>query len=689
MKNRLSTASSPYLLQHANQPVHWQSWTDEPFEEAKRRDCPVFLSIGYATCHWCHVMAHESFDDPDVARILNSDFVSVKVDREEFPDLDRAAMQVCQMVHGRGGWPLHLILTPGKQPFFAATYLPKRSRFGQPGLIETLQSLSDHWKKERKRVLKAAEAIESGYRSLIDPEPGDKIDPKRIRQAIRSGGDSFDPTYGGFGDAPKFPMGHSLLCFLEAGTTQSDSALRVRALFTIEQIVRGGITDQLEGGIHRYATDREWRLPHFEKMLYDQAIWLLTVSEAYRHHASPLLLQNLERTIDYLERRLCSPEGAFYCGEDADSDGEEGSFYLWRVEETESSLNDKQLELFLQTYNVSRKGNIVPEGQPSPDGRNVLYRTPLPPYNDEDPPIHPAFPSPPWEDTLRTIRSQRTRPDLDDKILTDWNALAVAGLARSGAITGRPEWIERACRVARTLQRLLKNENGQWLHRYRNDHAGIAATSNDYASLLWAWLELYKATFDPMWLQEGLQLAEEWVENFSDHQTGAFYLCRNGNDPLFEKQKPLDDGALPSCNSIATHQLIHLGILTGNPEWLNRAHQILEWASGAAFKWPGGHLHTLHALSLIHERHPLVVVTGEENADETKKMIRYIHQSPGPARWASLLTPDRREAMTQLAPWMESLPRTKDTTAWICYQTHCEEKITDSDQLRERLKRMG
>ncbi|MEX0594150.1 MAG: thioredoxin domain-containing protein [Balneolaceae bacterium] len=685
MKNRLSNASSPYLLQHADQPVHWQSWGKKPFEEAKRRDCPVFLSIGYATCHWCHVMAHESFDDPEVARILNAGFVSVKVDREEYPDLDRAAMQVCLMIHGQGGWPLHLVLTPENRPFFAAMYLPKESRFGQKGLLDTLQSLSEQWENDRERIQRATEAIEAGYRSLNNPVPGDGLDPKQTRQTLQAGFESFDSRFGGLGEAPKFPMGHSLLCQMEAGSVRSDSPSLNRALFTIEQILRGGITDQLEGGIHRYSTDRAWRLPHFEKMLYDQALWLMAVSEAYRHHPSPLYLQNLERTIDYLETRLRSPEGAFYCGEDADSEGEEGTYYFWRPSESEPSLSDKQLDSFLKTYNVSHKGNIIPDGRDEPDGRNVLYRSPLPPCNDDPPSLHPPFPTPDWEKTLRALRSRRTRPTLDDKILTDWNALTVAALARSGAVAGRPEWIGRARRVAYALQRHLKDTNGRWMHRYRDGHAGIEATSNDYASLVWGWLELYRATFDPVWLQEALQLANEWVMNFSDTDTGAFYLCRDGIDPLFEKQKPLDDGALPSCNSMAVHQMIHLGMLTGDSDWLNRADRILKWASGAVLNGPSGHLHTLHALSLTQERHPLVVITGEENSEPAKQMIRHIQQAPGPSRWAALLSSNRREAMIHLAPWMASLPRTKSTTAWICYQTHCEEKITDPDQLLERL----
>jgi uncharacterized protein YyaL (SSP411 family) len=552
---------SPYLLQHSHNPVDWYPWGAEAFETAERLDRPIFLSIGYSSCHWCHVMERECFEDPDVARMMNDWFINIKVDREERPDVDSLYMKVCQMMTGGGGWPLTILMTPERVPFWAGTYLPKSSRQGMPGMIDLLPAVNRTWKERREDIkgvtVKVMEMLDSFER---DPTEGDVFG--LVDLTLKHMSEDFEPRYGGFDGERKFPSPHKLLFLLRFFREKKDQAALDMAVKTMDNLVRGGIRDHLGGGFHRYSTDHRWHLPHFEKMLYDQALVLMALAEAYAVTGDREYRQAGSDLIGYVKSVLTSHEGGFFSSEDADSEGREGAFYLWRFEELSSLLSADDLARFKELYDVWDSGNFRDEATRTRSGLNVLHRTvTLREYassRGSDPEEIYA-----WDEKirneLRAHRENRPRPALDDKVLTDWNALMVVALCMAHRYLGRNDVLALASDALEFLEgRMVKD--GVLYHSYRQGEVGTPSLLDDHACLAWAHLEMYYETMKKTHLERCLGLVEEMMVLFLDREDGGFYLSRDDPD-LLMRMKDLYDGASPSGNSIAYYVLVQLAAL--------------------------------------------------------------------------------------------------------------------------------
>ncbi|MCG7844267.1 MAG: thioredoxin domain-containing protein [Methanomassiliicoccales archaeon] len=559
--NRLTGELSPYLLQHAKNPVDWFPWGDEAFDTAKELNRPLFLSIGYSSCHWCHVMERESFENEDVARILNQSFVSIKVDREERPDVDSLYMKVCQMMTGGGGWPLTIIMTPERVPFWAGTYLPRTSRQGMTGLLDLLPAIDKAWKEGRDEikgvVVNILEMLDSFER---DPEEGD-VSPLPAL-ALEKLKEDYEPKYGGFDGERKFPTPHKLLFLMRYWREFKEQSALDMALHTLDGILKGGIRDFIGGGFHRYSTDPRWHIPHFEKMLYDQALILMALSEAYAITAKGEYRQAAEELIAYVGRRLTSPEGGFYSSEDADTGGVEGSSYVWTFEELSSILTPEDLSKFKEIYDLWESGNYRDEATKMKTGNNVLhlssYVSELAVKKGLDPESLVL-----WDVTvrekLRAKRDERPTPALDDKVLTDWNGMMVVALCMAHRYLGSENALGMAERALDFLEQHLV-VGGRLHHNCRQGSVGLPSFLDDHACLAWAHLEFYYLTLKGEHLERALDLIEDMMSLFVDKEEGGFYLSRK--DPtLLVRMKDLYDGAVPSGNSIAYYVMVQLATM--------------------------------------------------------------------------------------------------------------------------------
>ncbi|AMV72747.1 thioredoxin domain-containing protein [Desulfuromonas carbonis] len=584
--NRLAREKSPYLLQHADNPVDWHPWSEAAFTRARAEEKPVFLSIGYSTCHWCHVMAHESFEDEEVAALLNRHFVAIKVDREERPDIDATYMAACQMMTGSGGWPLTVILDPERQPFFAGTYFPPRSRPGVLGLIPLLEKIVELWQGQRQRVLATGTQLavslrQRNSRSAPDKQPGGQP----LRQALQLYRQTFDATHAGFGAAPKFPAPHNLSLLLRLGARFASEDAEEMAVATLLALRRGGIYDQLGFGLHRYAVDARWLVPHFEKMLYDQALLILAANEAWQVRRDPALAQIAIETAAYLLRDLQHREGGFYCGEDADSEGEEGAFYLWTPAQVHAVLGDDRAELFCRHFDISAAGNF--EGRSIP---NLLGRhSPPDPVTAEQ--LEQA------RIALLAARTRRLRPHLDRKLLTGWNGLAIAALAKAGAALGRPDLVAAARAAADFVRGHLRTATGRLLRRWCDGEAAIPAFLEDYAFFCWGLLELHQAQLLAEDLQLALELATAMEDLFGDGEGGLFDIGRDAEEVL-GRGRSLQDGAIPSGTSVAIGVLLRLGRVSGQRELTARGLKLLALSLPEIERYPAAYAQALCALDV-------------------------------------------------------------------------------------------
>lgn len=550
--NRLGSEKSPYLLQHAGNPVDWWPWCPEAFEQARHEDKPVFLSIGYATCHWCHVMEKESFENEEVAAFLNAHFISVKVDREERPDIDALYMNACILMTGGGGWPLNVVLTPDKKPFYAATYIPRNPSRGHPGIIPLLMRIVVFWKQDRAKIEENGDLI---CRHLKESEwQGDISSPisdEPLFLALQHYAHDFDSENGGFGGAPKFPMPHNLMLLLRLHERYGDENALAMVSKTLKSIRSGGIYDQLGFGIHRYAVDGAWQVPHFEKMLYDQALFVLACLETCQATGDRVFGEMAADTLDYVKTCLCHPDGAFYCGEDADSEGAEGTFYLWDKAEILSLLDQEDGERFCRLTGVSDGGNF--------EGRNILHLAENVSRSEEDDRFLECC-----RKKLLAARSRRIRPFLDDKILTSWNGLMIAAFAKAGAVLGENRFIVTARRAADfILQNLYDKENARLLRRWREGTAAVPGFLEDYSFFCWGLLELYMACLDSAHLDKTRELVLEMTTLFGDGK-GGFFDTGSDKETILTRGRNLRDGALPSGTSVAILNLLRLGELCGD-----------------------------------------------------------------------------------------------------------------------------
>ena len=687
MANRLAGEKSPYLLQHAGNPVDWYPWGEEAFAAARELDRPVFLSIGYATCHWCHVMERESFEDPEVARLLNDTFINVKVDREERPDIDGIYMTVAQMTTGRGGWPLTIVMTPDRLPFLAATYIPREDRHGRLGMLNLIPRIRSAWEEDRAALLESGVSIQRHLEAMANADlSGRSLGADTLRQGFRELAEQYDRQFGGFGAAPKFPTPHRLLFLLRHWNRTGVDAAREMVDHTLNALRDGGVFDQVGFGFHRYSTDREWRLPHFEKMLYDQAMLMLAYSEAFEATGAAEQLAVAGEIARYVTRELRSPEGAFYSAEDADSEGEEGRYYVWSMSEIREVLGPGDFELASSAWGLAEEGNYRDEATGEVTGLNVLRRAASPDALAARLQVEREAVAERLErarELLFERRSSRERPLLDDKVLTDWNGLMIAALARTGRVSGEPDQVAAAREAAAFIDRTMWRD-GSLLHRYRDDEAALAGNLDDYAFLGWGELELYRATFDPAHLERALRLADGMLEKFADLERGGFYFSPEGRSDLLVRRREVQDGAIPSGNSVALLNLLRLARLTGRAEYEQAAADTAAAFSRQIAAQPSAFTFFLVALDLAVGPSEELVIVGEPGAGDTRALLEVASEGFHPRRSVLLKPPgEAGRAISRLAPYTLNFELVDGrASAWLCRDFTCEMPVSDAADLR-------
>ncbi len=690
--NRLIREKSPYLLQHAYNPVAWYPWGEEAFEKSRREQKPILLSIGYSTCHWCHVMERESFERAEIAELMNRWFVSIKVDREEYPDLDQVYMHAVTAMTGQGGWPLTVFLTPDLKPFFGGTYFPPERRGPLPGMSELLPAVAEAWASKREEVVRSAEQLtEELRRRLSHGTPQGTLTVQTLDEAFQQAAMSFDPSSGGFGGAPKFPRSHELSFLLHYwARTKRDSALDMVAV-TLDHLARGGIHDHLGGGFHRYSTDAQWLVPHFEKMLYDQALLARTYLEAYRVTRRPRYAEVARGIFEYVLRDLTDPAGGFYAAEDADSEGVEGKFYVWTPEEVTEVLGQEDGELFCRFYGVTPEGNFSDPHHPVVGTRQSVLHI-AQPLEDvatlkgrEAAPLDARLVS--GGAKLLAARSQRVRPHRDDKILTSWNGLMIGAFAYGAATLDEPRYLQAARRAADFLLGHLMDEGGL-LRRYRDGEARYPGTLEDYAFFSYGLLELYEAGFEPRDLGRAKELAEQMVQRFLDERAGGFFVRSRQEPPLITPLKDTYDGATPSGNSMAALVLLRLGHVTGEERLAAHGRQALETFAGLVRQGPLGFPQMLiawdDALGPLRE----IVIAAAPSDPHAQPLLRVLRERFLP-RSALVLHPPgpERRAIEALVPFIQGQgPLRGVPTAYVCEGFQCRLPTTDPEILRRQLE---
>jgi len=676
--NRLIFEKSPYLLLHAENPIDWYAWGEEAFERARRENKPVFLSIGYSTCHWCHVMEEESFGSREVADILNQHFISIKVDREERPDVDQVYMAVSQIMTGRGGWPLTILMTPEKKPFFAGTYLPREARLGSMGLVNLLQKVVSLWEEERDEVLQSAAAITAALQQVEKSESGEIPDRGVFTAAYDAIAESFDEEHGGFGDAPKFPMPHVYRFLLRYSRRSGEEHAVEMVDRSLRALRRGGIFDQLGYGFHRYSTDREFLVPHFEKMLYDQALLATAYVEAYQATGRAELADAAREIFTYVLRDMTAPEGGFYSAEDADSEGEEGKFYVWSKDEIVKVIGGREGKKFVEAFNVREGGNYRDEASGERTGMNILHLK-----NDPDRKggIEKS------RDLLFRHRRHRVPPLKDDKILTSWNGLMIAALAQGSVILGEEEYARAAEKAADFVLGNLKDGEGRLMRRYRGGEAAYTGYLDDYAFFVGGLLDLYEATFTTRYLKEAVALNGLMKDLFWDGEEGGYLYTGKGNEKLIASVKESYDGALPSGNSMALMNLLRLSRLTGDTGLEETAQQLVRAFAGELRRSGRGHTMMLTALDFLHGPVKEIVVVGRRDGDDTAALLKEIRRGFVPNKVVLLRPPgEEAEQVSSLAPYTREMSmRSGKAAVYLCENFTCRAPITDPGALRDAL----
>lgn len=665
--NRLKGEKSPYLLQHAHNPVHWYPWCEEAWQEARQQNKPVFLSIGYATCHWCHVMAEESFEDEEVADLLNREFVSIKVDREERPDVDAVYMAVCQALTGSGGWPLTILMTSEQKPFYAGTYLPKHTRYGAVGLIELLKEVARQWKESPSKLVEVGQKVADFF---AQPQSADSQEPTKalFQGAMQNYRGSLDVDFGGFGGAPKFPTPHNLVFLLRYAHLAGDKVAGKMAEKTLESMARGGLFDHIGGGFSRYSTDVQWLVPHFEKMLYDNALLVLAYLEAFESTGRVYYKNIVKRTLDYVLRELRHPKGGFYCGQDADSGGGEGLYYLWTPEEVKNVLGEETGQQFCKRYDITQQGNF--EGKTIPNLiKNETYDQDSPEDRDQ-------------RAKLYAYRLNRMPLRVDDKVLTSWNALMIAALAKSGKILGEPSYFKAAQEAQQFIEENLMDASGRLLVRWREEEAAYSGHLEDYSYYAFSLLHLYEATMDATYLEKAVDIAHKMQELFEDRKVGGYFFYAEDAEQLLSRPKECYDGALPSGNSMAALVLGRLFHLTGETIWQEAWQRQLSFLAGQMERYPAGFSCAL--LSLLEALYPtkeLVAVT--ENEESLAPLLARLGREYHPNLFSLAKTAGNAKTLTNLAPFTAAylIPQT-GVGYYLCQGGSCMAPVYALEELK-------
>jgi len=671
--NSLINEKSPYLLQHAYNPVNWHPWGTEAFEKARAENKPVFLSIGYSTCHWCHVMERESFEDPEVADILNRSFVSVKVDREERPDIDSIYMTYCQAMTGSGGWPLSIFMTPEKKPFFSGSYFPKERMLGSPGLLDILLEIEKLWKTDRMRLEEASSQLHIEMSKLKQGGKQGEVKDDAVRSAFRMLRDHYESNFGGFSERPKFPSPHNLLFLMRYFHRTGNAEALEMVENTILSMYRGGIFDHIGFGFSRYSTDPMWLVPHFEKMLYDNALLAIVYTEAFQLTGRQLYREIAEKVLEYALRDMKGDDGGFCSAEDADSEGEEGRFYIWTREEISAILGDEDAGIFSEHYGITPAGNF--------NGGNIpnLLKADLEGAGS-DPKVKVRLEE--MRQKLFEAREKRVRPFRDDKVLTAWNGLMIAALFYAGRVFGKSKYSEAAEETVLFLGSRLKRTDGRLLARYRDGEASNPGLLDDYAFLVWGMLEAYAATFKASYLEEAVRMTDAMIELFWDDADGGFFLVGRDGETLILRPKEFYDGALPSGNSAAAMNMARLDWLTGSGRYKGYIGRLFGAASGIMNKSPFACTHLMSAY-MVHSNAPLeITIAGRRGELAAEEMIRVCSGSYQP--FASVVFNDGSSEVKALVPRTEGQVTAEGTAAaYVCRNFSCSPPAGNPEELRE------
>ena len=643
MSNRLAHETSPYLLQHKDNPVAWEPWDEDALRRAREEDRPILVSIGYSSCHWCHVMERESFEDADVAEYMNEHFVCIKVDREERPDVDAIYMEACQAMTGQGGWPLNVFLTPDQAPFYAGTYFPPAPHRGMPSWRQLLEAIVDAWTERREEIRAGAPRIVERLQGAARLQPSTEImDSRLLDQAVAGLRQAFDPQFGGFGGAPKFPQASALEFLLRRGDTDVTRT-------TLTAMASGGIYDQVGGGFARYSVDAHWLVPHFEKMLYDNALLARAYLHGWQVTRDALFRTVCEETLDWALREMRGPEGGFYSALDADSEGVEGKFYVWSLDEIRALVGDGAVEWF----GVTAEGNF--------EGTNILTR------GAGDPPAE----LPEWRSALYDARKQRVWPGLDDKRLCSWNALMISALAEAGAVLERQDYVDAARAAAEFVLTELRDGSGRLLRTWKDGEGRLNAYLEDHAYVVEALLTLYEATWEPRWFTEGRALADMLIERFADAERGGFYDTAHDHEQLVARRKSLEDNPIPSGNSSAAFGLLRLAALTGERSYEQQAVGVFRLLHEIAGRHPQAFAHLLQALDFHFASVKEVAIVGPD-ADALARVVR------GRFRPHVVLAGGEPDGV----PLMEGR---EAPGAYVCENFACKRPVTEPAELEELL----
>ncbi|MBI5150330.1 MAG: thioredoxin domain-containing protein [Candidatus Omnitrophica bacterium] len=710
--NRLIHEKSPYLLQHADNPVDWYPWGPEAFEKAKREDKPIFLSIGYSSCHWCHVMEEESFENEEVAKLINAYFVPIKVDREERPDIDQVYMPAVMAISGQGGWPLTAFLTPDQKPFWGGTYFPPYAKWGAPGLVDVLTSIHEAWQNNPSRLVQSSLTLTAMLQVRTPQKEQQEV---AVESILSKGFEQFsamyDPSFGGFGTAPKFPSSHNLSFLLRYAKRVPDKMALTMATHTLKQMANGGIYDHLGGGFHRYSTDQVWQTPHFEKMLYDQAMLIKTYAEAYQVTHEAGYAKVVRETCDYVLRDMQHPRGGFYSAEDADSldpgkekpsaksgkehKKREGAFYLWRYEEIVRLLGREDAEILNYYFGVQSNGNVQNDVHGEFTGKNIFYAA----RTLEETAQH--FQKTPEEvekvlqrgrRKLGEHRRKRPRPFLDDKILTHWNGLMISSLALASQALGEPKYRTAAPKAADFILQHLQDSDGRLRHRYRDGQSAVMGTLDDYAFFIHGLIDLYEATFDAVYLRQARELAEQMIRLFWDHSEGGFYLTAEDAETLLFRSKEVYDGAIPSGNSLAALDLVRFYHITLDESLREKFEKLLEIFSSEISRNPAAHAQMLIALDFMAGNPREIVIAGKQGDPRISALLSGIHGAFIPNKVVIFNPfPEDNTAIREVAPFIENQVSLQgDPTVYVCENHVCQRpvRISQPEQVGEILKRL-
>jgi uncharacterized protein len=677
--NHLINETSPYLLQHAHNPVDWYSWGDEAFQKAKSQNRPILLSIGYSACHWCHVMERESFEDEKIAALMNDLFVNIKVDREERPDLDEIYMNAVQMLTGRGGWPMTVFLTPEGKPFYGGTYFPPEDRYGVPGFPKILQGVANAYREKPQDVERSVEQILAALQRMsLSTESQQLFSSDIIGQSAEQLAQAYDTDHGGLGKAPKFPNVGVYELFLRHYHHSKGSRFLEMVTHTLTKMAQGGIYDHLGGGFHRYSVDEKWLVPHFEKMLYDNAQLVRIYAQVYCVTAEPLFKQVVDATMNYLMREMLHTEGGFYSTQDADSEGEEGKFFVWTEAEITRLLGEETSEIFCRIYDVSEEGNFEEKNILHPiltlEQASKFFRRDL---KEVESLVSDA------KAKLFQEREKRPKPFRDEKILTSWNGLMLSGFAEAIKISPHPSYLEA---VNRTVDFIFSKmfRDGHLLHTYKSGTAKILGYLDDYAFLAAGLLDLFEATVNRAHLDRALELAEIMLHEFWDEAGGGFFYTGRSHERLIAQSKPIFDGSVPSGNAVATQVLLRLYHYTGKEDYLKRAERILRAYYNAMENQPFGFAHMLAALDFYLQKPKEVVLVGDKKEPKTLELLTKIHSLYVPNMTLQLASPD--DSLEKVSPLLAGKKQFEGkTTVYVCHNFTCSRPVVEWDELKPLL----